>query len=65
MIVTDELKEKVRKAIESGNYDTWEYDGETEYPVERFDVDRATDAVVKVITEATPLADAPAGVECQ
>jgi Tfp pilus assembly pilus retraction ATPase PilT len=51
MKLTDELKEKIKDAIESGKDVDYGYNGEDEYRIDIFETETALNAVIRVLKE--------------
>ena len=41
----------IKKAVKSGVYEDWGYDGEDEYPFDAFDEDIATNSVIEALNK--------------
>lgn len=49
LLKSDKFKRIIEKAVKSGVYEDWGYDGEDEYPYDAFDENIATSNVIECI----------------
>jgi len=49
LLKSDKFKRIIEKAVKSGVYEDWDYDGEDEYPYDAFDENIAANNVIECI----------------